>query len=256
MRKPACLEIVAQSYYKRCECVFGGNVDARFLRRSCAATPLSAQDVDVLSRPVKEKSNLWLAGALIVVFALTRLPNMLPLNFSAAYALAFCAGVYLPRRAAWWLPVSIMLVTDILLNVFYYRVAAVGWYMVANYLSYAAIIWLGQKFSARASWLKLVGGGLLGAILFYLVTNTISWLQNPVYPKTLTGWIQALTTGQPGFPPTWMFFGNSLWSSGLFIGLSFGAMKVSKKMEAEEKEDAAETAEEPPEGVPPEESKA
>ena len=255
MRKPACLEIVAQSYYKRCECVFGGNADAR-LRLFLSATPLSAQDVDVLSRLVKEKSNLLLAGALIVVFALTRLPNMLPLNFSAAYALAFCAGVYLPRRAAWWLPVSIMLVTDILLNVFYYRVAAVGWYMVANYLSYAAIIWLGQKFSARASWLKLVGGGLLGAILFYLVTNTISWWQNPVYPKTLTGWIQALTTGQPGFPPTWMFFGNSLWSSGLFTGLFVGAMKVSKKMEAEEKEDAAETAEEPPEGAPPEESKA
>ena len=38
--------------------------------------------------------------------------------------------------------------------------------------------------------------------------------------------------------------------------LFVGAMKVSKKMEAEEKEDAAETAEEPPEGAPPEESKA
>ena len=45
---------------------------------------------------MKEKSNLWLAVALMAVFALTRLPNMLPLNFSAAYAVAFCAGVYLP----------------------------------------------------------------------------------------------------------------------------------------------------------------
>src|SRR5439155_7491205 len=138
-----------------------------------SATRLSARLIDVSFNSVKEKANLWLAGALIVVFALTRLPNMLPLSFSAAYALAFCAGVYLPRRPAWWLPVSIMLVTDILLNVFYYRVAAVGWYMVANYLSYAAIIWLGQKFLARASWLKLVGGWFLGAIVLYFVIDVI-----------------------------------------------------------------------------------
>ena len=55
---------------------------------------------------VNEKSNLWLTLVLIAVFALTRLPDMLPVNFSAAYALAFCAGVYLPRRAAWLLPLA------------------------------------------------------------------------------------------------------------------------------------------------------
>ena len=110
---------------------------------------------------MKEKSNLWLAVALMAVFALTRLPNMLPLNFSAAYAVAFCAGVYLPRRMAWWLPLGVMLVTDIMLNVFYYHVPAVGAYMLANYASYTAIVWLGQKFSAKSSWLKLVGGKLL-----------------------------------------------------------------------------------------------
>ena len=69
-------------------------------RLSEAATRLSARRVDVSFEPVKEKSNLWLAVALMAVFALTRLPNMLPLNFSAAYAVAFCAGVYLPRRMA------------------------------------------------------------------------------------------------------------------------------------------------------------
>src|SRR6266496_1062913 len=31
---------------------------------------------------------------LMVVFALTRWPGVLPPNFSAAYVLAFCAGVY------------------------------------------------------------------------------------------------------------------------------------------------------------------
>src|SRR5437870_3336274 len=82
-------------------------------------------------------------AALTIVFALTRLPYLLPMNFSAAYALAFCAGVYFPRRMAWWLPLGILLATDILLNVFYYHVPALGPSMLANYLSYAGIIWMG-----------------------------------------------------------------------------------------------------------------
>jgi hypothetical protein len=59
---------------------------------------------------------------------------------------------------------------------------------------------------------------MVGAFLFYLVTNTISWLTDPAYPKTLAGWIQALTIGTPGWPHTWEFFRNTLLSGGLFAG--------------------------------------
>src|SRR5436190_14891504 len=51
----------------------------------------------------------------ILVFALSRIPGMISAdfgNFSAAYALMFCGGVYLSRRVAWWLPLSVMVVTD------------------------------------------------------------------------------------------------------------------------------------------------
>ena len=44
----------------------------------------------------------------------------MPDNFSAAYALLFCAGVFLPRKLAWWLPLGTMLATDVALN-FYYQ---------------------------------------------------------------------------------------------------------------------------------------
>src|SRR5437870_13042784 len=103
----------------------------------------------------------------MAVFALTRWPGLLPLNFSAAYALAFCAGVYFPRRLAWWLPLGTLLVTDILLNLFYYHTSAVTIFMTVNYLAYAGLIWLGRRHSPQSSWLRLVCGGLLGAILFY-----------------------------------------------------------------------------------------
>jgi len=190
----------------------------------------------------------------MVVFALTRLPGVLKDNFSAAYALAFCAGVYLPGRMAWWLPLSVLLVTDIGLNLFYYDVAAVSGLMLVNYVAFAGIIGLGHWFRGRKSWLALLSGGLLGALLFYFITNTASWLSDPGYSKTLAGWIQALTTGLPGYPPTVAFFRNTLLSGGLFTGLFAAGMKLSAKLqpEAEEEPEPTEEAEEPA----PEESKA
>ena len=192
----------------------------------------------------------------MVAFALSRWPGVLPENFSAAYALAFCAGVYFPRRLAWWLPMSAFLATDIFMNLIYYHVTPVSAYMLVNYGTYAVIIGIGQAFSARASWIKLVSGGLMGAVLFYLVTNTAAWLQNPEYARTLAGWIQALTTGIPRYPPTWMFFWKTLLSTGLFTGLFVGAMKLSEKPEAKEAEEADAEPENQPEGARTEESQA
>src|SRR6266496_4080191 len=133
-------------------------------RKPPCARRLSVRQCGVSSRLVKEKWNLWLPVILMLVFALTRWPGLLPPNFSAFYALAFCAGVYFPKRLAWWLPLATMLVTDAFLNVFYYHTAAVSPFMLVNYVSYAVLIWLGQRYSPRSSWLALLAGGVLGAI--------------------------------------------------------------------------------------------
>ena len=117
---------------------------------------------------------LVLPLALMLAFALSRIPGMLPENFSAAYAIAFCGGVYFSGSMAWWLPLGTLLVTDILLNVFYYHEPVLSGYMLVKTIGFVLIVALGRLFSPRASWLKLLGGGLLGAILFYLITNTAS----------------------------------------------------------------------------------
>jgi hypothetical protein len=101
----------------------------------------------------------------------------------------------------------------------------------------------------------VLGGGVLGALLFYLVTNTAAWLQNPEYAKTLAGWIQALTVGTPGWPQTWEFFRNTLLSGGLFSGLFAGAMKFSEALEPDDEEETAAEPESADEAAP-EESKA
>jgi hypothetical protein len=132
------------------------------------------------------------------------------------------------------------------------------WMMVPNYVGYVAILGLGRLFNARQSWFKLLGGGLLGALIFYFISNTASWLTMPQYQKTLMGWIQALTTGLPGYPTTIEFFRNTLLSGGLFTGLFVGAVKLQDAAEsaAEKREPAKKNEEEEEDQPQPEEAKA
>jgi hypothetical protein len=196
---------------------------------------------------VKAKHGLPLV--LLVVLALTRIPGVLPHNFSPVYALLFCAGVYFSGWLAWVLPLGTVLITDVLLNL-HYGAALLRPEMLGNYAAYVGIVWLGRQFNRRSSWLALLGGGILGAIVFYLVSNTASWLHDPAYTKDLAGWFQALTVGTPGWPHTWEFFRNTLLSGGLFSGLFAGAMKFGEATEpkTEEEHEPDEEPEEAPEG--------
>jgi len=90
---------------------------------------------------------------------------------------------------------------------------------------FAAGLGLGWWVSARKSWLWLLNGSLLGAVLFYLITNTLSWSTDAFYAKTLAGWWQALTVGHPEYPPTIFFFRNTLFGDLLFTGLFAGVME-------------------------------
>ncbi|MFO1499953.1 MAG: DUF6580 family putative transport protein [Verrucomicrobiota bacterium] len=200
---------------------------------------------------MNDKRKRWMPILLMAAFAVTRWPGVMPPNFSAAYALAFCAGIYFPRRMAWWLPLLTLFVTDVTMNVFYYQVSPIDDRMAGNYIAYAAMIWFGQRFKPQAAWLSLLAGGVLGALLFYFVTNTISWLVDPGYAKTLPGWIQALTIGKPGWPHTWEFFRNTLLSGGLFTGLFAGAMKLGGATEEEEAQEEDEPAADPAESDQP-----
>jgi len=207
---------------------------------------------------VKAKWHRWLPVIFLALFALSRWPGLFPPNFTAATALAFCAGVYFRGAAAWWLPLGTMLATDVALNIFYYHVAPLSSWLVLNYAVYAILIGLGKWFGRRAGFLKLLLGGLLGAVLFYFVTNTLSWLQDPAYAKTIAGWIQALTVGRPDWhPTTWEMFRNTLGSGGLFTALFAGSAKLTAPAESPADKTAGARDEEEPEAEEtPEEAKA
>ena len=150
------------------------------------------------------------------------------------YGFVFCAGVYLSPALAWWLPLAVIVATDVALN-FYWQARGVehvwAWSgirsLLVNYLVYAGIIWLGRRFKPQSKFLSLLGGGILGALIFFLITNTVAWLQNPEYGKSLSGWLIALIKGTSGWPQTWEFFRNTLLSGGLFTGLFVAAHELT-----------------------------
>src|SRR6187551_1308074 len=117
---------------------------------------------------VKLNWNRVLPFIFVALFALSRWPGLMPWDFSAAYALAFCGGVYFTRRMAWWLPIGTMVLTDVALNLYW---QSKGWnvwtwnvlrYQIVNYIAYAAIIWLGKRYKPQSSIFSLIGGGVLG----------------------------------------------------------------------------------------------
>ncbi|HEX4343630.1 MAG TPA: DUF6580 family putative transport protein, partial [Verrucomicrobiae bacterium] len=188
---------------------------------------------------VKEKWNRLLPVIFLLLVALSRWPGLFPPSFSAVYALVFCAGVYFRGRIGWWLPLVTLMATDIALNVYYQHKYPEGDVWSAsnlanlgfNYVAYLAVIAFGRRFKPQSSFMALVGGGILGAILFYFITNTASWFfnpfHNPQYTKTFSGWLLALIKGIDNWPQTWEFFRNTLSSAALFMTLFVASMKMT-----------------------------
>jgi hypothetical protein len=213
---------------------------------------------------MKEKWKSALPFLFVALLGVSRWPGLLPWSFSAVYAFVFCSGVYFPRRVSWWLPLVVMLGTDVALNCYYQHKdpsndvwsAANLANLAFNYAAYLALIFLGRRFKPQSSFFALLGGGLLGAVLFYLITNTASWLFNPEYTKTLAGWIIALTKGVSGWPTTLEFFRNTLLSSGLFTALFVGAAKLTVPAESPADKTAGARADEPEPEEAPEEARA
>ena len=176
------------------------------------------------------------------------LEPLLPYNFSAAHALLFCAAFWLPGWLGWVLPMATIIVTDLLLNSFVYNEPLLLQSSIPIWISLGIFVVLAKWLAKRRSYSRVFLGTFIGTLLFYLVSNTMAWLGNPAYVKSFAGWIQALTVGLPGFPPTWFFGLKSLLGTSLFTGLFAGAMKISdawddseQELETDEEDDEVES---------------
>ncbi|MEI2723923.1 MAG: DUF6580 family putative transport protein [Verrucomicrobiota bacterium] len=150
------------------------------------------------------------------------------LNFSPVVALALCGPLTFPRQVALVLPLAILFASDVVLNA-HFGAALVTGEMLARYVALVLIALLGLRLRKARSLGTFLLASTAGSSSFYLITNTVSWWTAPEYAKTMAGWGQALTIGIPGFPPTWVFFRNSLISDGCFTMVLLGCLMLAAR---------------------------
>jgi hypothetical protein len=148
-----------------------------------------------------------------VAFRWAKLKGYIPFevlaNFMPWMALAFTGTLVFPRRVSFLLIPLLLVGTD---------AAATGlgsvlnWEALAVYPSFALAALLASRWRGQVGMLGALLGVVGCTLAFYLVTNTVAWISAPVYAKNLSGLIQALTTGDPLFAPSWWFLRNSLVS--------------------------------------------
>jgi hypothetical protein len=174
----------------------------------------------------------WIAAIIVatifIVFRIitVNLPDLA--NFTPIAALVFCGAAFW-KTNKWMLPTALgaWLISSPIVNMMYgYSFHSST---LITLLAFAVIAAVGFGFTGKSP-AKLVLGTVLGATAFYLITNTVSFFMDPVYAKTLNGYLQCMWTGSPAIPthsiPTWTFFRNSLIANSLGTCFFLAAMSI------------------------------
>ncbi|HKX24501.1 MAG TPA: DUF6580 family putative transport protein [Candidatus Saccharimonadales bacterium] len=156
---------------------------------------------------------LYLAIGLVVLGVLMRLLPHIP-NIAPVGAVALFGGAVLPSRYAWWLPLAIMVASDMLL----------GFYdgLLFNWAAFVAVGVIGMLLARFNTSQRIVFGVLGGGLAFYIISNFGVWLQGGLYAHTWTGLVECYTMALP-------FLRNTLVGDLLYSSLLFGAYAMAQR---------------------------
>jgi hypothetical protein len=151
-------------------------------------------------------------------------------NFTPMAAIALCSAAYFPVRYRFSVPMIALVISDVVLNL-HYHFSLISPFVLSHYIAFALIGCLGLWLRDRAGFKTLLPASLISSLIFYCVTNTVSWVFDPGYTKNLAGFIQAQTIGLPvygGTTPTWMFLRNTAISDLFFTLLFVACMSLGR----------------------------
>lgn len=171
----------------------------------------------------KPHGQTWILLAAVLLIGFSRhIPLSYPslYNFSPVLAIFLISGAFLKGKASWATPMVAVLVSDLLINPSY-GASLLEPFSLITILSYGIIFALGKKVIAKTGVLKFsFGYGLCSALVFHALTCGFAWWINPFYAKNAAGYIQALTLGEPGYAPAYLFLRNSIMST-IFFSVLF-----------------------------------
>jgi hypothetical protein len=153
---------------------------------------------------------------MIVAAAIYRLlpESFHPYNLAPIGAMALMGGMYFGRRFALWVPLSALVVTDVVLNVrdgyswFYWpRLVDYGFFALIGLLGYGV---------RNSRWTPKLGAALATPFIFFFGSNFGVWLfglsnANVPYAKTWQGLLECFAAALPFFQGT--IFGDYLFVS-------------------------------------------
>lgn len=142
---------------------------------------------------------------------LPHVPNVAPVG-----AIALFGGAILAWRVAVWLPLVIMISSDLVIG--FYQGIEFTWaafFVVALY---------GMLFRHASMRTRVFAGSIGGATLFFLVSNFGTWLASGMYPHTAAGLATCFVAALPFFKAT--LLGDVIFSAVLFGAYEYAFREV------------------------------
>ncbi len=153
-------------------------------------------------------------------------------NFSPVGALALFGGTYFSRRYTSYLfPLLILLISDVILmqTIFAEYSSGLlydGW--VWNYGSFVLMVWIGEKFKKRVSFLSILITSILAGLVHFIFSNFGVWMNGGIdlstslpYAKNWSGLLSCYLAAVP-------YFRNLLFGNLFFGALLFGGFELAQ----------------------------
>lgn len=153
--------------------------------------------------------------ALIVLALTERLVFDLGPNVELVTMATILASVYSSQKLRYFVPLIIMALSDWKLGV-----GVISWFTWSGFLMMGLLPGLLGKLT-RDRWLRGVGGGLVGAVWFFIWTNGGVWLTDSwgMYSRDGWGLYQCYVNGLP-------FLRNNLASTMVFVPIGLALMEL------------------------------
>ena len=139
-------------------------------------------------------------------------------NFAPIAAIALFAGVYLKKKYVPWVPLAIMIISDLVVGMHDMVLFTWGSFILIGFIG----LWLRERKSVG----NVVLASVFSALLFFVISNLGVWLV--WYPNTLSGLASCYIKAIP-------FLRNTMAGNLVFSFVLFGSYEVARKFVAETK---------------------
>ena len=173
------------------------------------------------------RSNVAQIVVALLLVALIVAGRLLPhaANFTPVAAVGLFAGVYFRKIWAPLLPLAGLLISDLFIGGYGVRGMVVVYGSFALTFLIGKVMARGGLFAKRgrfgSKFVRILGGSIVGAVLFFLITNNVFLYTPALYSHDFAGMMASYVAGLP-------FFRSQIMGDLFYSGVLFGICEVVK----------------------------